>query len=83
MLEQYTKTTKTPSWEKTKTTLSLQNIEVRTQARWPPSPLHVQWKLDLADTSLAENLGLKDTFHKKWETVFLVHKSAKIAEISI
>ena len=23
---------------------------------------NVQWKLDLADTSLTENLGLKDTF---------------------
>ena len=30
----------------------------------------VQWKLDLADTSLAENLGLKDTLKKIWATVF-------------
>ena len=30
----------------------------------------VQWKLDIADTSLAENLGLEDTFQKIWATVF-------------
>ena len=30
----------------------------------------IQWKLDLADTSLAENLGLKDTLQKIWATVF-------------
>ena len=27
-------------------------------------------KFDLADTSLAENLGLEDTFQKIWATVF-------------
>ena len=38
----------------------------------------IQWKLDLADTSLAETLGLKETLQKIWATVFLflVHKSA-------
>ena len=30
----------------------------------------IQWKLDLADTSLAENLGLKDTLQKIWAAVF-------------
>ena len=30
----------------------------------------LQWKLDLADTSLAENLGLKDTLHKIWAIIF-------------
>ena len=30
----------------------------------------VQWKLDLADTDLAENLGLKDTLQKIWGTIF-------------
>ena len=30
----------------------------------------IQWKLDLADTSLAENLGLKKTLQKIWATVF-------------
>ena len=30
----------------------------------------VQWKLDLADTDLAENLGLKDTLQKIWATIF-------------
>ena len=29
-------------------------------------PSEVQWKLDLADTDLAENLGLKDTLQKIW-----------------
>ena len=33
-------------------------------------PLIVQWKLDLADTSLAENLSLKDTPQKIWATIF-------------
>ena len=28
------------------------------------------WKLDLADTDLAENLGLKDTLQKIWATIF-------------
>ena len=28
-------------------------------------PSEVQWKLDLADTDLAENLDLKDTLQKK------------------
>ena len=43
----------------------------------------VQWKLDLVDTNLAENLGLKDTpqkilgNHFGW---FLVHKSAQNSE---
>ena len=32
--------------------------------------LPVQWKLDLADTGLAENFSLKDTLQKLWETVF-------------
>ena len=43
----------------------------------------VQWKLELADTSLAENLGLKDTLQKIWATVFfsfLAHKSAQNSE---
>ena len=30
----------------------------------------IQWKFDLADTNLAENLGLKDTLQKIWATVF-------------
>ena len=30
----------------------------------------VQWKLDLADTDLAENLDLKDTLQKIWATIF-------------
>ena len=30
----------------------------------------VQWKLDLADTDLAENLDLKDTLKKIWATIF-------------
>ena len=30
----------------------------------------VQWKLDLADTDLAENLDLKDTPQKIWATIF-------------
>ena len=29
-----------------------------------------QWKLDLADTNLAENLDLKDTLQKIWATIF-------------
>ena len=33
-------------------------------------PLAVQWKLDLADTSFADNLGLKDTLQKILATVF-------------
>jgi len=32
--------------------------------------VNVQWKLDLADTSLAENLSLKDTLQKIWATIF-------------
>ena len=30
----------------------------------------VKWKFDLADTDLAENLGLKDTLQKIWSTIF-------------
>ena len=30
----------------------------------------VQWKLDLADTDLAENLDLEDTHQKIWATIF-------------
>ena len=30
----------------------------------------IHWKLDLADTDLAENLGLKDTLQKIWSTIF-------------
>ena len=30
----------------------------------------IQWKLDLADTDLAENLDLKNTPQKIWATVF-------------
>ena len=30
----------------------------------------IQWKLDLADTDLAENLDLKDTLQKIWATIF-------------
>ena len=30
----------------------------------------LQWKLDLADTDLAENLDLKDTPQKIWATIF-------------
>ena len=30
----------------------------------------IQWKLDLADTSLAENFDLKDTLKKIWVIVF-------------
>ena len=33
-------------------------------------PESLQWKLDLADTDLAENLGLKDTLQKIWATIF-------------
>ena len=29
-----------------------------------------QWRLDLADTILAENLSLKDTLQKIWATIF-------------
>ena len=32
--------------------------------------LSVQWKLDLADTDLAENLDLKDTHQKIFATIF-------------
>ena len=32
----------------------------------------LQWKLDLVDTSLAENLGLKDSLQKIWATIFYV-----------
>ena len=35
---------------------------------WHPN--HIQWKLDLADTDLAENLNLKDTLQKIWATFF-------------
>ena len=35
----------------------------------PPS-MKIQWKLDLADTDLAENLDLKDTPQKIWATIF-------------
>ena len=31
--------------------------------------LRIQWKLDLADTYLAENLDLKDTPQKIWATL--------------
>ena len=31
---------------------------------------YVQWKIDLADTSLAENLSLEDTLQKIWAIVF-------------
>ena len=42
----------------------------------------VQWKLDLADTDLAENLDLKGTPQKIWANIFLflVHKSAQNSE---
>ena len=30
----------------------------------------IQWKLDLTDTDLAENLDLKDTPQKIWATIF-------------
>ena len=30
----------------------------------------IQWKLDLADTDLAENLDLKDTLQKIQATIF-------------
>ena len=30
----------------------------------------MQWNLDLADTGLAENLGLKDTLQKIWAAIF-------------
>ena len=32
--------------------------------------LKVQWKLDLADTDVAENLDLKDTHQKIFATIF-------------
>ena len=32
--------------------------------------IKIHWKLDLADTDLAENLGLKDTLQKVWATIF-------------
>ena len=35
----------------------------------PPNKL--QWKLDLADTDLAETLDLKDTLQKIWATIFV------------
>ena len=34
-------------------------------------PSEVQWKLDLADTDLAENLDLKDTLQKIRATTFI------------
>ena len=34
-------------------------------------PSEVQWKLDLADTDLAENLDLKDTVQKIRATIFI------------
>ena len=37
----------------------------------------VQWRLDLTDTDLAENLDLKDTLQKIWATIFLVRKFAQ------
>ena len=30
----------------------------------------MQWKLDLADTDLAENLDLKDILQQIWVTIF-------------
>ena len=38
--------------------------------KWQFCDLNVQWKLDLADTDLAENLDLKDTLQKIWATIF-------------
>ena len=35
-------------------------------AKW----LNIRWRLDLADTDLAENLDLKDTLQKIWATIF-------------
>ena len=35
----------------------------------PPIILLVQWKLDLADTNLAETLSLKDRLQKIWATI--------------
>ena len=32
--------------------------------------MKLHWKLDLADTDLAENLGLKDTLQEIWATFF-------------
>ena len=32
--------------------------------------LQLQWKLDLVDTDLAENLDLKDSLQKIWATIF-------------
>ena len=32
--------------------------------------MKIQWKLDLADTDLEENLDLKDTPQKIWATIF-------------
>ena len=46
-------------------TLSYHGILVKSWAG-----LVLQWKLDLADNNLAENLDLKDTLQKIWATFF-------------
>ena len=38
----------------------------------------VQWKLDLADTDLAENLDLNDTLQKIWATIFYFRNSENL-----
>ena len=46
--------------------------------------VYVQWKLDLADTDLAENRDFKDTLQKIGATIFcfLVHNSARNSGIT-
>ena len=47
----------------------------------------IQWKLDLADTDLAENLDLTDTRQKIWATIFyflyMVSMSLELADKSL
>ena len=45
----------------------------------------IYWKLDLAATDLAENLGLKDTLQKIWATTYYFYyiSPLKIAEILV
>ena len=39
-------------------------------SRFMQGVYYLQWKLDLADADLVENLDLKDTLYKIWVTIF-------------
>ena len=44
-------------------------MKFSTNFAWIKMSKELHWKLDLADTGLAENLGLKDNLQKIWVTI--------------